>query len=64
MKKAWKWLKGKKRRIASLCYVAALFIPDPITKAVVAGVGGLLSGKDLFELAQDVKKAKDGKGQK
>ena len=47
MKKAWKWLKGKKRRIAVVSLVLAKVDPEPYSRAALVAVGIVFGGVDL-----------------
>ena len=48
-KKVWKFLNGKKRRIALLAALAAQAVPDETASLVLNGIAILLGGTDLAQ---------------
>ena len=46
-KKIWKFLEGKKRRLALLAALAAQAIPDATASIVLNGIAILIGGTDL-----------------
>ena len=46
-KKIWKFLEGKKRRLALLAALAAQTVPDETASLVLNGIAILLGGTDL-----------------
>ncbi len=51
LKKIWKFLNGKKRRIALLATLAAQIIPEPTAKIILNGVAIILGGADAAQAA-------------
>ncbi len=48
-KSIWKFLNGKKRRIALLAALAAQIIPEPTAKIILNGVAIILGGADAAQ---------------
>jgi len=48
-RKFWKFLNGKKRRIALLAALAAQAVPDETVSLVLNGIAILLGGTDLAQ---------------
>lgn len=53
-KKIWKFLEGKKRRIALLAALAAQTIPDQTVSLVLNGIAILLGGVDLAQATKKI----------
>jgi len=51
LKKIWKFLNGKKRRIALLATLAAQIIPEPTAKVILNGIAIILGGADATQVA-------------
>ena len=58
MKKLWKMLQGRKRRISELALFGALVIPEPTTKIVLACIGVLLGGADAIAKGTSILKGR------
>ena len=51
-KKIWKFLNGKKRRIALLAALAAQAIPDQTVSLILNGIAIVLGGSDLAQASR------------
>ena len=54
-KQIWKFLNGKKRRIALLAALAAQAIPDQTVSLILNGIAILLGGADATQAIRKVK---------
>jgi len=58
IKGVWKWLEGKKRRIAMITALAANYVDDPTIKPILLGLSILLGGADVVQATKAIKKNK------